>query len=475
MDNPQIEYYVVDDWLHNRGAPGGSYMGSQRGTITVDGGTYKVWSGTRTGASKWGQSTFTQIFSVRTSQRQCGQINISEHFRQWEKLGLSIGSVMEAQILAESGGGSGYVDFTYATVEIGSGSSSGNGSGNGNGGSCWSTRLGYPCCTNNSQVYFVDDNGSWGIQNDDWCGIVKTGNGNGNGNGGSCWSTRLGYPCCTNNSQVFFVDGDGQWGIQNGDWCGIQTSNQSSQNPSQGNQYPSQGNQYPSQGNQNSQQSSYPKGTGMQFYSQCKNPNQWAMTFDDGPTQYADAILDLLKERGVKATFFVLGRMYMSSTDYNWSRIVKRMYDEGHVVASHTYSHQDLTSISYQEIRNEMKQLEDAVYSAIGKKPAFMRPPYGSGNGNQNVIQALSDAGYHAAITWNIDSGDWDNKDINYAKNVFSSQAYGQGVISLNHLQYNGSTKDSIIALAKAEMDIMIGKGYKMVTMEECLGMSAYQ
>ncbi|KAG4085821.1 concanavalin A-like lectin/glucanase domain-containing protein [Neocallimastix lanati (nom. inval.)] len=222
MDNPQIEYYVVDDWLHNRGAPGGSYMGSQKGTITVDGGTYKVWSGTRTGASKWGQSTFTQIFSVRTEQRTCGQINISEHFRQWEKLGLRIGSVMEAQILAESGGGSGYVDYTYATVEIVNPNSNNNNNDQKNDDkedekvdtTCWSKKLGYPCCSNkNASVEYTDGDGQWGIENGDWCGIVSGGK--------SCWSQRLGYPCCTNNSAVYFTDNDGKWGIQNDDWCGI--------------------------------------------------------------------------------------------------------------------------------------------------------------------------------------------------------------------------------------------------------------
>lgn len=119
MDNPQIEYYIVDDWLHDRGNPGGSYIGSNMGTIVVDGDEYVVWSGTRTGASKWGNSTFTQIFSIRKTRRQCGTINVSEHFRQWNKLGLKLGQIMESQILAEAGGGSGYVDFTCATIEIG--------------------------------------------------------------------------------------------------------------------------------------------------------------------------------------------------------------------------------------------------------------------------------------------------------------------------------------------------------------------
>ncbi|ORY20934.1 glycoside hydrolase/deacetylase, partial [Neocallimastix californiae] len=210
------------------------------------------------------------------------------------------------------------------------------------------------------------------------------------------------------------------------------------------------------------------------FYSQCVNPNEWAMTFDDGPTQFADAILDLLKEKNMKATFFVVGNLYMNTADSNWARIVKRMYNEGHVVGSHTFNHKDLTTLSADQIKSEMTQLEDAISQAIGKKPAFMRPPYGSGNGNQNVMSTLGSLGYTAAITWNLDSGDWDNKDINYAKQVFSG-ANGQGSISLNHLQYNGSTKESIIALVSAEIDIMLSKGYTPVTMDKCLGLNAYQ
>ena len=116
MDNPQIEYYIVDDWLHDRGTPGGSYIGRKVGTIKVDGEDYAVWTGTRTGESKWGNSTFTQIFSIRQSRRQCGTIHISEHFRQWKNLGLNLGGLMEAQILAEAGGGKGYVDFIFYPV-----------------------------------------------------------------------------------------------------------------------------------------------------------------------------------------------------------------------------------------------------------------------------------------------------------------------------------------------------------------------
>jgi hypothetical protein len=170
MDNPKIEYYVVDDWMHNRGAPGGSYMGSQKGTINVDGGTYKVWSGQRTGPSKWGTTTFTQIFSIRTSARQCGSINVSEHFRQWQRLGLRLGGLMEAQILAESGGGSGSVDFTYATIQVG-GQASSNASNNNN---------------NNNKNNNNNNNNNWNNWNNNNNNNNNKNNNNNNNNNKNC-------------------------------------------------------------------------------------------------------------------------------------------------------------------------------------------------------------------------------------------------------------------------------------------------
>jgi len=93
------------------------------------------------------------------------------------------------------------------------------------------------------------------------------------------------------------------------------------------------------------------------------------MTFDDGPTEYADLILDFLKKYNVKATFFVVGNLYMKSENPEWSRIIKRMDDEGHIIGIHTYNHKTLTGLTSEEIINEMKLLEEKIYNVIGKKP----------------------------------------------------------------------------------------------------------
>ncbi len=132
-----VEYYVIDNTLAND-MPG-SWIGNEnKGTITVDGGTYTVYRNTRTGPAikNSGNVTFYQYFSVRTSPRDCGTINISEHMRQWEQKGMAMGKLYEAKVLGEAGNvngevQNGHMDFPHAKVYI-SGSTGGSDAGNTN-------------------------------------------------------------------------------------------------------------------------------------------------------------------------------------------------------------------------------------------------------------------------------------------------------------------------------------------------------
>ena len=122
-----VEYYVIDNTLAND-MPG-SWIGNERkGTITVDGGTYTVYRNTRTGPAikTSGNVTFYQYFSVRDKPRDCGTINISEHMRQWEKMGMTMGKLYEAKVLGEAGNvngqvNGGHMDFPHAKVYVSSG------------------------------------------------------------------------------------------------------------------------------------------------------------------------------------------------------------------------------------------------------------------------------------------------------------------------------------------------------------------
>jgi len=80
---------------------------------------------------------------------------------------------------------------------------------------CWSEALGYPCCKSSCQVYEKDDQGEWGYENEQWCGVPSTCNNN------KCWSEKLGYPCCNSSCQVYEKDDHGEWGYEDNHWCGI--------------------------------------------------------------------------------------------------------------------------------------------------------------------------------------------------------------------------------------------------------------
>ncbi|WP_437723385.1 glycoside hydrolase family 11 protein [Sorangium sp. So ce861] len=120
--NPLREFYILDDWGSEK--PGGfSSDGTPRdevGTLTADGETYDVWKKTRvnkpaiTGPSE----TFDQYFSIRRTARTCGTISVSEHFNQWEALGLSLGNLHEVKLLLEAQFNSGTVKFTTAKVVV---------------------------------------------------------------------------------------------------------------------------------------------------------------------------------------------------------------------------------------------------------------------------------------------------------------------------------------------------------------------
>ena len=88
-----------------------------KGTLDIDGGSYKIYTNVRTNQpSIHGTATFTQFFSIRQSARQCGHISITEHFKKWSSLGMTLGKMYEAKLLVEAGGGSGSIDFTTASM-----------------------------------------------------------------------------------------------------------------------------------------------------------------------------------------------------------------------------------------------------------------------------------------------------------------------------------------------------------------------
>jgi len=211
-------------------------------------------------------------------------------------------------------------------------------------------------------------------------------------------------------------------------------------------------------------------------YEECIKPGDFALTFDDGPSsEWTAMVLDVLKKENVKATFFVNGKNCMDvKNDVQAQELIKREVAEGHIIASHTYTHpaDGITKLTDQELTDELSILNDLLYDLTGLKPAFFRPPLGEfTEANKHVIEGL---GFTANVLWNLDSNDWkkgDNATANYFKYLDRGNASNNSWIALNH--------DIQKVTATSNLEIMIPiireLGYNFVTIDECLGMSAYQ
>ncbi|KAF9951677.1 chitin deacetylase [Mortierella alpina] len=104
----------------------------------------------------------------------------------------------------------------------------------------------------------------------------------------------------------------------------------------------------------------------------CGLPNTWGLTFDDGPGNTTNSLLDFLKTNKLKATFFVMGSNVIQYPD-----VLRREVAEGHHLASHTWSHHHLTTLTNEQIVAEMKWTEQAVFDITGIRLKYMRAPYG--------------------------------------------------------------------------------------------------
>ena len=129
------------------------------------------------------------------------------------------------------------------------------------------------------------------------------------------------------------------------------------------------------------------------------------LTFDAGyENGNIEIILDKMKEADVKGAFFVLGNLIRSNTD-----LVKRMFDEGHLVCNHTYCHKSMVNLSIEEFSSELSRLEDACLECTGHELSkYYRPP--EGKFDIESLKHARDMGYKT-VFWSIAYADWDNNN----------------------------------------------------------------
>lgn len=199
-----------------------------------------------------------------------------------------------------------------------------------------------------------------------------------------------------------------------------------------------------------------------------------ALTFDDGPWLFTSELLDILSNRGVKATFYITGNnLGKGMIDTTWRSVLERMYAEGHQLASHTWSHRDLNTASAAIQRSEMIYNEMAFRNIFGFFPTYMRPPYAYCYWSTGCTTLMSELGYH------ITNMDVDTKDYLYtspenhevAKQRFSDgfPEYCEndpvGHITLAHDIHSMTVRN----LTEYMIDLTLSRGYTLTTVGECL------
>ncbi|QRV72791.1 chitin deacetylase [Ceratobasidium sp. AG-Ba] len=224
-----------------------------------------------------------------------------------------------------------------------------------------------------------------------------------------------------------------------------------------------------------------------QVITACSVPNTIAITFDDGPYKWTRQIVDALNAAGAKGfvimkpdryleandsetrTFFVNGNNYGCIYDSPNADNIKYAYDQGHQIASHTWAHKRLSTLPPAEIQSEFDKTNDAIEKITGAVPAFMRPPFGAYN--SDVVEVAAATGQTVTI-WDFDSGDSAGKSASQSEDEYEQLINSKptSILTLNHETYCEFSN----VLLPAILEKLQGKGYKLVTVAECLGENPY-
>ncbi|MFI1504158.1 polysaccharide deacetylase family protein [Streptomyces sp. NPDC020597] len=188
----------------------------------------------------------------------------------------------------------------------------------------------------------------------------------------------------------------------------------------------------------------------------CRVAKCIALTFDAGPSENSARLLDVLKERQVPATFFLLGKGHIDEHP----ELVRRMAAEGHEVASHTWDHKILTRIEPEKIREELQRPNDEIERLTGRRPTLMRPP--QGRTDETVHEICRELGL-AEVLWTVTAKDYTTTDPALIQRRVLAQADRDGIILLHDI-YDGT-----VPAVPGIIDALKGRGFVFVTVPQLL------
>lgn len=178
-----------------------------------------------------------------------------------------------------------------------------------------------------------------------------------------------------------------------------------------------------------------------------------AITFDDGPNpEYTEMLLEGLKERGVHATFFLLGKEVE-----NYPDIVKDIYDGGHLIGTHSYEHVNLSNLSDEAAIEQVDKTNAAIHEITGEYPQYIRPPYGSWKCNLDYETTMIE------VLWDVDPLDWKTSNSDVITKRVVTKVKEDDIILLH------DASESSVKAAFKIIDALQKEGYMFVTVEEIL------
>ncbi len=198
-------------------------------------------------------------------------------------------------------------------------------------------------------------------------------------------------------------------------------------------------------------------------YNQCIVESQVvAITFDDGPDPVGTPrLLDMLKERGIKATFFLIGRSVTT-----WPEVVRRIAAEGHEVANHSWSHPQLTSLRESRVVSELQTTHDAIVKACGVAPLLYRPPYGATRLSQQKM--IHDRFRYPCILWDVDPLDWQSpRSSTKVHDRVLAQTKAGSIILCHDIHHE--TVDAM----PSTLDDLKARGFQFVTVTQLINLES--
>ena len=178
-----------------------------------------------------------------------------------------------------------------------------------------------------------------------------------------------------------------------------------------------------------------------------------AITFDDGPNpNYTEMLLEGLKERGIHATFFLLGKEAEKYPD-----IVKKIQSEGHLIGTHSYEHVNLCSLSDAAAIEQVDKTNTVLYEITGEYPEYIRPPFGCWKCNLDYETKMIE------VLWDIDPLDWKTSNSDVIAKRVTDKAEENSIILLH------DASESSVNAAFKIIDELQNEGYTFVTVDEIL------